>query len=153
MRLLGPVAVGRLLDALPLLMPRISDPDMAWNNLERFLAAAPVQLATLLEDNDGALAALLPLLGTSQFFADILAANPDFLEMVRLPLRQSPRPEELRRQLRAAAEAAADDAALLRQFRRFRQQQMLRIGANDVIRERSLEEITHDLSNVADAAL
>src|SRR5205823_13035957 len=36
---------------------------------------------------------------------------------------------------------------------RFRQRHILRIGTNDIIRERSLEEITRDISRVADAAL
>ncbi|HLW65776.1 MAG TPA: bifunctional [glutamate--ammonia ligase]-adenylyl-L-tyrosine phosphorylase/[glutamate--ammonia-ligase] adenylyltransferase [Gemmataceae bacterium] len=129
------------------------DPDMAWNNLERYLAAAPGMFDKLLEDDAAGLTALLPLLGTSQFFADILVANPDFLEMLRVPLRQSPTPEELREQLRAEVNAVGDDAALLRAFRRYRQQQMLRIGTNDIIRDRPLEEITLDLSHVADAGL
>ena len=42
---------------------------------------------------------------------------------------------------------------MLRAFRRFRQRQMLRIGTNDIIRDRPLEEITRDISRVADAAL
>ena len=42
---------------------------------------------------------------------------------------------------------------MLRAFRRFRQRQMLRIGTNDIIRDRPLEEITRDISRVADVAL
>src|SRR5206468_9047543 len=38
-------------------------------------------------------------------------------------------------------------------FRKFRQKQMLRIGTNDIIRDRPLEEITRDISRVADTAL
>src|SRR5262249_22403687 len=38
-------------------------------------------------------------------------------------------------------------------FRRFRQKQVLRIGTNDIIRDRPLEEITRDISRVADTAL
>src|SRR5262249_16313597 len=110
-------------------------PDMAWNNLERYLAVAPETFSTLLKEDAAGLAALLPLLATSQFFADILVANPDFAEMLRVPLRQSPTPEELRLQLQRDADSARDDVGLLRAFRRYRQRQMLRIGANDVIRD------------------
>ena len=42
---------------------------------------------------------------------------------------------------------------MLRAFRRFRQRQLLRIGTNDIIRDRPLEEVTRDISRVADAAL
>ena len=48
--------------------------------------------------------------------------------------------------------AASDDAGLLRALRRFRCRQMLRIGANDHSRPH-LEEVTLDLSDVADAAV
>ena len=73
--------------------------------------------------------------------------------MLRIPLRRSPSPAELREQLQAEVDAASEDAAVLRAFRRFRQRQMLRIGTNDIIRDRPLEEITRDISRVADAAL
>src|SRR5208283_2544834 len=56
-------------------------------------------------------------------------------------------------QLQAEIDAAFEDSAVLRAFRRFRQRQILRIGTNDIIRERPLEEVTRDISRVADAAL
>ena len=56
-------------------------------------------------------------------------------------------------QLQAEVDAAYEDSAVLRAFRRFRQRQLLRIGTNDIIRDRPLEEITRDISRVADTAL
>ena len=38
---------------------------------------------------------MLQLFSTSQFFSDLLIANPDFLEMLRIPLRSSPSRAEL----------------------------------------------------------
>ena len=73
--------------------------------------------------------------------------------MLRVPLRRSPSGSELRDQLREDVEAAYEDSAVLRAFRRFRQRQVLRIGTNDIIRDRPLEEITRDISRVADAAI
>ena len=73
--------------------------------------------------------------------------------MLRVPLRRSPSPAELQAQLQAEVDAAFEDSAVLRVFRRFRQRQMLRIGTNDIIRDRPLEEITRDISRVADVAL
>jgi glutamate-ammonia-ligase adenylyltransferase len=128
---------------------------MALNNLERFLAApgGPDRLGALLEGRGRTLETLLQLLGTSQFLGDVLAANPDFLDLLRNPQRRAPGPAELPAQLQAEVDAAYDDAAVLRAFRRFRQRQVLRVGVNDVIRERPLEEVTRDLSRVAEAAL
>src|SRR5712692_7100454 len=142
---------------LPLgrLLPRCPDPDMALNNLERFLAhpAGAQQLPGLIEPRSRSLETLLQLLSTSQFFSDLLVANPDYLDMLRVPLRRSPSQKELQEQLQSEVDAAFEDSAVLRTLRRFRQRQVLRIGTNDIIRDRPLEEITRDLSRVADAAL
>jgi glutamate-ammonia-ligase adenylyltransferase len=136
-------------------LPRCPDPDMALNNLERFLAGAGGrrQLPALLEGRARPLEILLQLLSTSQSFSDLLVANPDHFEMLRVPLRRSPSDAELRDQLRGEVDGAFEDSAVLRAFRRFRQRQVLRIGTNDIIRDRPLEEVTRDITRVADAAL
>jgi glutamate-ammonia-ligase adenylyltransferase len=142
---------------LPLgrLLPRCPDPDMALNNFERFLAhpAGAQQLPGLLEARSRSLETLLQLLSTSQFFSDLLVTNPDYLDMLRVPLRRSPSLKEMQEQLQQEIDAAFEDSAVLRTFRRFRQRQILRIGTNDIIRDRPLEEITRDISRVADASL
>jgi glutamate-ammonia-ligase adenylyltransferase len=152
---LGPDGLRQLGTPLGRLLPRTPDPDMALNNLERFLgnSAGARTLPSLLEHRGRALETLLQLLGTSQFFSDLLALNPDYLDMLRVPLRRSPSQAEMRDQLQAEVDAAFEDSAVLRAFRRFRQRQTLRIGTNDVIRDRPLEEITRDISRVADAAI
>src|SRR5262249_35109994 len=111
------------------------------------------QYTTLLEVRARTLEVLLQLLSTSQCFSDLLVANPDYLDMLRIPLRNSPSQAEMQEQLQAEVAAAFEDSTLLRAFRRFRQRHLLRIGVNDIIRDRPLEEITRDISRVADAAL
>src|SRR5262249_33706898 len=96
---------------------------------------------------------LLQLFSNSQSFSDLLVANPDFLDMLRVPLRKSPSTDDLRQQLQAEVDASFEDSAVLRAFRRYRQRQLLRIGTNDVIRARALEETPRAISRVADAAL
>ena len=93
----GRLRPGRV-DALSRLLPRCPDPDMALNNLERFFAnpAAPPLLPTLLDNRARALEILLGLFSTSQLFSDLLAQYPDYLDMLRVPLRRSPSFAELR---------------------------------------------------------
>jgi glutamate-ammonia-ligase adenylyltransferase len=136
-------------------LPRCPDPDMALNSLERFLAnpAGAQQLPALIEGRARTLEKLLQLFSTSQYFSDLLVTNPDFVAMLRIPLRRSPSQKELQDQLQSEVDAAFEDSAVLRAFVRFRQRQILRIGTNDIIRDRPLEEITRDISRVADAAL
>jgi glutamate-ammonia-ligase adenylyltransferase len=128
---------------------------MALNNLERFFAnsAGKEQVPNLLDGRARTLETLVQLLATSQFLSDVLVRHPEFIDMLRLPLRRSPSQKEMQRELQSEVEAAFEDSAALRAFRRFRQRHILRIGTNDIIRERPLEEITRDISRVADAAL
>jgi len=146
---------AELSSLLAKLLPRVAAPDMALNNLERFLAqpSARSQLPSLLDSRARGLETLLQLLSTSQFFADTLVTNPEFLDMVRIDLRRHPSTFEMQQQLQSEVDEAYDDAAILRAFRKYRQRHQLRIGANDIIRDRPLEEITRDLSRVADVVL
>src|SRR4051812_17366929 len=76
---LGTASLSELFHPLSRLLPRCADPDMAFNNLERFLGnpAGAAQVPTLLEHRGRTLETLLNLFGASQFFSDILIANPD----------------------------------------------------------------------------
>jgi len=144
-----------LVPALGRLLPRAADPDMALNNLERLFAqpAARPHLPGLLESRARGLEAALTLLAASQFFADTLALYPDFLESVRTPPRRNPTTAELAAHLRADVDASTDDPAVLRAFRRFRTRHTLRIGVNDILRDRPLEEVTRELARLADASV
>ena len=137
------------------LLPRTADPDMALNNLERLFARpdARAHLPALLETRARELDATLQLLATSQFFADTLAAYPEFLATVFHVPKRNPFTPELIAQLKGEVDAAGDDAGVLRAFRRFRDRHTLRIGIGDVIRDRPLEEITRELSRLADASI
>lgn len=152
---LSPDGLGLLAGHLGRLLPLCADPDMALNNLERFFAnpAAPPLAAGLAEGRARHLEIFVNVLSTSQTFSDLLSQNPDYLGLLRVPLRKNPTAEELRAALQGEVDAAPDDSGVLRAFRRFRHRQLLRIGTNDVARDRPLEEITRDVSAVADAAL
>jgi glutamate-ammonia-ligase adenylyltransferase len=151
---IGRDSLTQLCGPLGRLLPGCPDPDMALNNLERFLAGpgGTERLPVLLEGQARTLDVLLQLLGSSHGFSDLLCQHPDCLHILREP-PHVPGKEALRGELQAEVDAAADDTGALSAFRRFRQRQLLRIGLNDIVHERPLEEITSDLSQTADAAL
>jgi glutamate-ammonia-ligase adenylyltransferase len=152
---LGPIGFLDLMGPLARWLPRSPDPDLALNNLERVLSrpSARTMLPVLVEGRGRTLDTLLRLLGTSQFLADVLAADSTAIELLRGPGRRPPEVAELRDQLRTDVNTAADDAAVLRAFRRCRRRQILRIGINDIVRDRPLEEVTRDISRAAEAAV
>lgn len=149
----GPVAL--LAPRLASLLPLTADAAMAANNLERLLAQPHTEpyLPVLLDPNSSGLEIVLQLLATSQLFADTMTQYAEALEIVLKPAGRNPSTAELVQQLQSMVDSASDDTNLLRAFRKFRQLQVLRIGINDVIRDRPLEEITRDLSRVADASI
>src|ERR1700722_16814209 len=112
---LGLDGLSELCHPLGRLLPRCPDPDMALNNLDRFLVSAgPSSMSTLMESRARTLETMLQLFSTSQFFSDLLITNPDFLEMLRIPLRSSPNRAELLQDLRDDVASAYEDSAVLR---------------------------------------
>ena len=67
-------------------LPRLSDPDMALNNLDRFVAAGrnPLSLATLFERDREALPILLQIFSTSQYLSDLLITDSEAYDLVRI---------------------------------------------------------------------
>lgn len=152
---LGSERLQELLGPLSRILPRVPDPDMALNTLERFLAT-PIgnhRLPDLLERNARGLEGLLQLFAVSQFLGDVLTTNPDFIDLVRATPRRRPTLDELCQSLQASVDAADTDSAVLRAFRRFRSRELLRVGIADILRDRPLEEVMQDLSTIADAAI
>src|SRR5579871_3078796 len=111
----------KLARPLARLLPACPDPDMSLNNLEHFLAtpAGAQRLPTLMESRARVLETVVQLFGTSQYFSDLLYANPDYLEMLKVPLRRSPSQKEMQDHLQAEVDAAFEDSSVLRVFRRF----------------------------------
>src|SRR6185295_11232258 len=66
--------LASICDSLARVLPRMSDPDMALNNLDRFMAAArnPLSLGSLFERDPEALPILLQIFATSQYLSDSL---------------------------------------------------------------------------------
>src|SRR5262245_55139107 len=73
-------------DQLAKTLPGLSDPDMALNNLERFVVAArnPLSLATLFERDPDSLSILLQIFSTSQYLSDLLISDTESYDLLRL---------------------------------------------------------------------
>ena len=137
------------------------DPDMALNNWERFVHATgnPVEHFERLSAQPRRLEVLLAILSGSQFLADTLIRSPDLFEWVTdAEILNSPRPASaLRPDLEGMASARGERRDWLNTIRRFRQREILRIGTRDICLQKPIDDITQDLSSLAevitDAAL
>lgn len=131
------------------------DPDMALNNLERFIAAArsPLSVGALFERDPTALPPLLQIFSTSQHFSDLLVADPESYDLLRLTEGQPVARQALVDEIVAEVAALDHEPLVLRALRRFKHREMLRIAYGDIIREQSLPVVTSQISYLADAIL
>jgi len=126
-----------------------SDPEGARPRLERLIEAG----ASLPEDEAG-LGLLATLLSSGSFLTDLLLADVDrWTGLLADGFLDRPKPRErTMTEVKAAMAGCADLADLQRRLRRYRQVEMLRLGARELKPGNTLE-VARDLSALADACL
>ena len=142
-------------DQLRQVLARCPDPDMALNNLDRFVAQArnPLSIGTLFERDATALPTLIQIFSTSQHFSDLLIADPESLDLLRLTEGAPVARQMLVEDLVAEISALEHEQTVLRSLRRFKRRETLRIAYGDIIRDQSLQTVTAKISYLADAIL
>lgn len=132
-----------------------ADPDMALNNLERFVESGrnPLSLGTLFQRDPEALPTLLQIFSSSQHFSDLLVNDPESFDLLRLSEGQPVAREAIVEDIVSEVSVLEHDTAILRALRRFKHREMLRIAYGDIIRDHSLQTVTSQISYLADAIL
>ena len=136
-------------------LPDCADADMALNNLERYVRAArnPLGLAALFGRDPRTLPTLLQIFDSSQYLSDLLATDPESLDLLRLSEGQESSRQSLVDELTAEILALEHETVVMRAIRRFKRRETLRIAYGDIIREHSLRAVTMQISFLADALL
>ncbi len=155
------MGAGGFSEFLPGLLAHLScaaDPDMALNNLERFvgsLSDVPSRLA-LSRARPDILGSLITMFGASRFLATFLITKADeSLKAVIGPdyLSQPAGKTELSRKLGTMLQGETSDQGFFRVLRLFRKQEILRIGLRDLLNKADLQETVTDLSDLAEVCL
>lgn len=143
----------QLADQLQAMLPASADPDMAFNNLERFLSASvnPLSTATLFERDRQALPILLQIFAASQYFSDLLIADSGAFELLRVTEGQGVSRESLVQELWTEVLAISTTTGVSSALRRFKRREMLRIGYGDIVKNQRLEIVTAQISRLAEA--
>ena len=152
---------SRLLEKIsPLLLQEIfasPDPDLALNNLERFLCAIGSRSSfyALLAENREILKLLVSLFATSEFLSKIFIGHPELLDSLvsRAYATYVKDREAMEAELNAMLDAAADYEERLDILRRYRYEEFLRIGMNDVYGKLGQSELTYQLTGLAEVCL
>uniref|UniRef100_A0A831XMJ6 Bifunctional [glutamate--ammonia ligase]-adenylyl-L-tyrosine phosphorylase/[glutamate--ammonia-ligase] adenylyltransferase n=1 Tax=Geobacter metallireducens TaxID=28232 RepID=A0A831XMJ6_GEOME len=151
----------RLLEQIsPLLLQEIfasPDPDMALTNLERFLCAVGSRSSfyALLAENREILKLLVSLFATSELLSKIFIGHPELLDSLvsRFGASYMKDRETMESELEGMLAAAEDYEERLDILRRYRCEEFLRIGMNDVYGKLGQSELTYQLTGLAEVCL
>ena len=147
--------LASLCDQLAEQLPRLSDPDMALNNLDRFITASrnPLALASLMERDPESLPILLQIFSTSQYLSDLIIADTESYDLLRMTEGQAVGRKLLVDELASEVETLSDETAVMAALRRLKRRETLRISYGDIIRGQRIEVVTRQISYLADAIL
>lgn len=134
------------------------DPDMALNNLERFVTHYEDKdgFFTFLSSHKEVASVLLYLFGSSQYLSNFLFSEPgEYLvwlsipNLLKLAINKESQLEYLHKHI--SARTSLEDIKSL--LRRFRKKEYIRIALRDLLGYAALAETTQEISNVADVCL
>jgi [glutamine synthetase] adenylyltransferase / [glutamine synthetase]-adenylyl-L-tyrosine phosphorylase len=147
--------LATICDQLTEQLPRLSDPDMALNNLDRFITATrnPLSLASLFERDQEALPILLQIFSTSQYLSDLLITDSESYDLLRMTEGQPVSRETLVNELGSEVAALAEESVIVAALRRFKRRETLRISYGDIVRGQRLDVVARQISHLADAIL
>ncbi|AXA35365.1 MAG: bifunctional [glutamate--ammonia ligase]-adenylyl-L-tyrosine phosphorylase/[glutamate--ammonia-ligase] adenylyltransferase [Candidatus Hydrogenedentota bacterium] len=133
------------------------EPIAALTNFERFFESleAPRECYERLARDAQALRCVSVLFGYSQFLSDVLIRYPEFFDWLCAPSRlEAPKgTAEYREEALGIVQAEEDSSTARNMLARWRRREILRIGARDLLRHASIEIITHEISDLAQACI
>ena len=132
------------------------DPDLALVHLVRLLEKAhkPFDVLKILLKDKDKIKLVSKIFSESIYFTDIIINNPEELFwLIESDFKTIKTREELLAELFNACEKEEDDNEKLNCMRRFKNREVLRIGANDLMNITNLQTTTGEISNIADICL
>ncbi len=136
---------------------RAPDPDGALAHLETFFSSSKARytLFTVLAAHRETLRLLIRLFGTSDYLSDAFTRHPELLDSLVLSTYATVRKPraEMEREIADALPGAEDFEGRLNVLRRFKRGELLRIAFNDLSGTLEREEVSAQLSDLAEACL
>ena len=136
-------------------VPNLADPDMALNNLERFISESrsPMSSAALFERDFEALPNLLQLFSTSQYLSNLLIVDNEAYDLLRITGGQPVARDSLIEELDQEVTTLKNEREVMASLRRFKRRETLRIAFGDIIRSQTVATVARQISYLADAII
>ncbi len=147
--------LGTICEQFEATVPLLADPDMAMNNLERFLLSSRSLLSTaaLFERDAESLPNLLLMFSSSQHMSDQLCSDSESHDLLRMTEGQPVALELLVEELVESVRRLKNERDVLAVLRRFKRRETLRIAYGDIVEGLPVEQVTRQISYVADAVV
>jgi glutamate-ammonia-ligase adenylyltransferase len=150
-----------LLDSIaPFFLKKVAaspDPDMALGHVEGFISAVGrrTSIYSMLSENPRLIEELTKIFGTSLFLSRTLIERPESLDLLLSPeLSRPDRPkQEMQRELERVISFCENYEEQLNALRRFRNLEIFRIGTNDIIGELTTEEVSVQITALAEVSI
>ena len=151
--------VETLIAQLPQILPRLSDPDRAINNLERFVSSTPATAESFLTSetqsessrNPETWKTLLTVFSDSQYLSDQLIRDPENIRSIWKSQGEFQSRERLVEALRADIKEVCSITEVMVALRRFKHRHTFRIGIGDLLMGQRIELVTSQISLLASA--
>ncbi len=134
-----------------------TDPDMAFNHFESFLAAQGSWevFQSLVKLDTSAIKVLIAIFANSEYLSRLLVSRPVFLQNMIESLKTSTVGTRMKyaKELGEALSQTTDIAEKLDVLRRFKHQEEIRIGMSDILANADPNVISHGLSKLAEVCL
>jgi len=152
----GETEASKLLPDILVTLSASPDPDMGLNNFERFVVQLddPKPFFNELKASPSLRNGALRLFASSQSFSDIII-DVGSLDGIRPRRKEKPKDYRSRlcEELTTAVHQAASHEDKLTALRKSKHQEIVRIGWDDVLNDRNIEDVTHRISILAEAEL
>lgn len=153
----NPAASSRALPAILNKAAAGPSPVSEINNFERFISALPEarSLASKLTSDTPELNILSALFGYSQFLSDVLIRHPEHLDWLVDPATIGTRrkPDDYKREASALITPLPDTVSRKNALSLWRRRELLRIGARDIMGLATMEEVTREISDLAQTVI
>ncbi len=151
------LALVRITEELSDSLKGSPDPDSALIHLDRFTQArgSKWELYQYFSEHPAALESFIAIVSSSNYLADVLVRNPEYLPLIydTSLLSRIKTKEQFHEELEELSAAFQTSAARLDSLRRYRRQEILRIGSADILGHYDLQTVTEQLSRLADVVV
>ena len=144
-----------IINRLSIHLGQVSDPDQTLVSLDRFFHAVrnPLASAALFDRDPESLPILLKIFSAGPFLADLVIADTESWEQIRIGQGRPVPLVDLKKIIRCELSTLTEPHTVARALRRLKRREILRIAYGDIVSNQTLETVVTEISNLADSII